>query len=169
LTPLESQEPFVLETPHANYHGCQEVVTKAIWPYFSILCGIIPTNKPKSKGGDDENMNNNLENGRYLSGQEGKALPYVVGGLFLLSLVAFYAGHKRDLAWDKNANEFVFPQGARVLLESKTNRNTFLVYEGQKEPKCTGDIEKVERMYDRNGTFRGVNAKCKPDLTEPSK
>jgi hypothetical protein len=114
-------------------------------------------------------MKNNLEKGGYLSGQEGRIEHWAAAALLLLIAAGYVGGNKRSAEWDRKVNEFVTPQGASEVLEPVARRQLTLVYEGQKEPKCPGDIEKVVPMKDENGTFRALNVICKPNTAEPAK
>jgi hypothetical protein len=67
-------------------------------------------------------------------------------------------------------HKFVSPQGAtEVLSPSYRKAPLILVYEGQNEPKCPGNIEKVVALKDANGNFRALNVICKPSAAEPAK
>jgi hypothetical protein len=44
-----------------------------------------------------------------------------------------------------------------------------IVYEGQQQPGCVGDIEKVAPIINHAGEIRGVDVFCKPNVVEPGK
>jgi hypothetical protein len=90
-------------------------------------------------------MRSNKEGGRYLSGQEGLSGGDVLGFLSAL-VVAGYLVYAADTGFQRGArtamNEPEFPQGGYT--EYKPVAEKFrMVYEGQQEPKCPGDIEKA--------------------------
>jgi hypothetical protein len=90
----------------------------------------------------------------------------------VLTAVALSAVLKQSFDKYNIAEKFVAPQGASEKLEpisSSRNHQPTLVYEGQKEPKCPGDIEKVVPVRDDNGNFRVLNVICKPNAATPAK
>jgi hypothetical protein len=128
-----------------------------------------------TKGGDNGNLRNNLESGPYLRGQKGRVdtiTPMIWAGLGTCTLglgLVVYSTYRDIVGWDKKApQEFTTPHGAQEELAPVANKFT-LVYEGQKEPKCVGDIEKVIPQKNANGEFTGLNIICKPEVTEPAK
>src|SRR6184192_1714655 len=65
----------------------------------------------------------------------------------------------------KKQQELNLPQGAQVELTPLAEK-PILVFSGQQEPKCPGDIEKVEILRDGNKEFRALNVICKPSTAE---
>jgi hypothetical protein len=65
-------------------------------------------------------------------------------------------------------NEPDFPGGAKDEF-SKTAAKFSIVYEGQQQPGCVGDIEKVAPIINKAGEIRGLSVLCKPNPAEPAK
>jgi hypothetical protein len=84
----------------------------------------------------------------------------VVGFLWLLTSYSFDRY--------KKSQELILPQGAQIELTPIAEK-PILVFSGQQEPKCPGDIEKVEVLRDGNKEFRALKVTCKQAAVGPAK
>jgi hypothetical protein len=112
-------------------------------------------------------MKNKIEGGGYLNRQEGGVaegilLVMAAVGLVYLADTGFQRGARTAM------NEPDFPQGTQEVYKSTASKFTF-VYEGQQEPKCPGDIDKVVPIMNKAGELRGANVICKPATAEPTR
>jgi hypothetical protein len=105
-----------------------------------------------------------------LRGERGEITAGEMAGILFVALVAI--GAFMDMSHEssryKEANKFVLPLGAQVEL-APTAQKPILVFEGQMQPKCPGDIERVEILRDENTEFRALGVICKPSTAEPTK
>lgn len=50
-----------------------------------------------------------------------------------------------------------------------TNRKITIAYEGQREPRCAGDIERTVPQINKRGEVTGLTVYCKPEAAVPAK
>ena len=111
-----------------------------------------------------------LEIDQYFRGDEGrKNKRFLSTGLIVAGAMGF-SWLLTSYSFDrfKKQQELNLPQGAQVELTPLAKKPIF-VFSGQQEPKCPGDIEKVEILRDGNKEFRALNVICKPNTAEPAK
>jgi hypothetical protein len=94
-----------------------------------------------------------------------QGLTFFAAGIFVAELGSLLYRTDQRI---KKEQEFVPPQGAHEELAPVANRFA-LVYEGQNQPRCAGDIEKVVLLKNAAGELRGLNVICKPEAAEPAK
>jgi hypothetical protein len=83
-----------------------------------------------------------------------------IGGL----VYAQYSTLEHELAEkERFAAQGAYEEFAPVVSKVRT------LYEGQKQPKCAGEIEKIVPQKNKRGEFMGLKVICKPEATDPAK
>lgn len=103
-------------------------------------------------------------------GSEGRRNRSVLSTVALIGGVAGISWLLTAYGFDRfnKSQELKLPQGAQIDLTPLAEK-PIIVFLGQNEPKCPGDIEKVEILRDGNKEFRALNVICKPTAVEPAK
>jgi hypothetical protein len=71
---------------------------------------------------------------------------------------------------EKRQLEFQSPSVETAQTEAaSTNSKITIVYEGQKEPRCAGDVERTVPQINKGGEVTGLTVYCKPEEVQPAK
>jgi hypothetical protein len=106
---------------------------------------------------------------QYNRGDEGRPKRRYLSTVALVGGVAGISWLLTGYGFDRfnKSQELKLPQGAQIDL-TPVAQKPILVFSGQQEAKCPGDIEKVEIVRDGNKELRALNVICKPTAAEPA-
>src|ERR1700730_18391558 len=119
-----------------------------------------PKYEHKSKGGDNE-----IEKERRKGLMTGIVFIGTIAGGVLGTNMLIDKYNKSDLQHEDIVHRHT---GASEEFTPAAKKFT-IVYKGQQQPGCFGDIEKVTPIINSDGEIRGVSVICKPDAVEPAK
>ena len=128
-----------------------------------------PENNPNQKyhqdlQGDSQNREINRYSPSYIN-LEAPSWKFLLGVGGVGILTALVLAHQVN---KEQTEQYIHPQGAHEEFTPASMKFS-IVYEGQQQPGCFGDIQKVAPIINRDGKITGVNVICKSDAAEPTK